>query len=241
MMDNRITVRFFRVSRTHDAAPHFADALEAAMQSGNTPKARERDIGPNVIVRIERFSRDGTFIDGEIVRRQMINFPPEANDAGLVRPPLSEGGGIGHCVAFRYNIGLRVIGIQFDNRAVSVGRLLAYLKAGDATADYSAAPLVRKDAWDRYNRGEPRRFRLKVANPQLLHAVEGEVYDVKESSSRLSEMFGGPVITLEVSMGQTRKGSLTREKVTKLIEYLTGDAGKDADVQELRIGVKPLD
>jgi hypothetical protein len=232
MMDNRITARFFRVISTHDAAPKFEDALEAAIQSGNTPKARERDVGPNAIVRLERLSMDGSFLDGEIVRRQMINFPPEANDAGLVRLPLSEGGGIGHCVAFRYNIGLKVIAIQFDNRAV--GRLLEYLKTGDATADYHAAPLVRKDAWDRYNRGAPRRFRLKIANPQLLHEVEGEVYDIKESSSRLSEMFRGPVITLEVSMGQAKKGSLAREKVSKLIRYFTSDAGTDADVQELR-------
>jgi hypothetical protein len=83
-----------------------------------------------VRVRIERLAPDGSFRDGDIVRRQSSNLPPEANDAGLIPLPVSQGGGLGHCVAFRYSPALKVLAIQFDTRAV-VNESFAVLLARD--------------------------------------------------------------------------------------------------------------
>ena len=76
-------------------------------------------------------TQDQTFFDGEIVRKQTEDIPPEANDKGLQELAVSEGGGIGHCIAFRYSAAIQTIAVQFDNRKVSVNRLLDYLKLSD--------------------------------------------------------------------------------------------------------------
>lgn len=239
-MDNRISIRFFRVLPVHESAPPFETALDSAFQSGDAPIHREREIVPGVLVRLERLTTDGSFTDGEIVRRQMTNFPPEANDDGLIPLPLSRGGGLGHCVAFRYSPALQVIAIQFDNRAVSVGRLLEYLRSGDATAEYTGSPLVRADAWLRYGRGAPKKFIIEIANPANLASVEGPVSTATESSKRLAEFFDGPMIRVEVSMGR-RNGSLAKTAIDGVINYFTNGAGKEEDIRRLKVNIKPAD
>lgn len=226
-----ITVRYFKVVKIHHSAPDLDVALRGALQAGATAHNREREVAGQTF-RLERLIQDNTFYDGEVVRKQTGDMPPEANDDGLQRLSISEGGGIGHCVAFRYSVAYQVIAIQFDNRAVSVNRLLAYLKEFDPTFDYRADPIVRRDAWTKYNTGLPTKFEIQLAQPADLEAVEGPVGTVIQSAQTLSDIYDGPVITIEIKMGR-RKGSLTKDAVDSVLRYFTEGAGASQDVRKL--------
>ncbi len=186
-----VTVRFFKIEKVHHSAPDLEVVLQNAHASGEKASEREKDIFGHTL-RLERLTQDNTFYDGEIVRKQTGDIPPEANDVGLQRLSVSAGGGIGHCIAFRYSSALKSLAIQFDNRAVSVNRLLAYLRAFDPTYDYRAEAIVGKDAWAKYNRGLPTKLTLTIAQPQNLEAVEGNVGSVIDSTRTLSEIYDGP-------------------------------------------------
>ncbi len=233
-MDNHITIRFFKIEPHHETTPSFADALVAAFALGDTPRDRQRAVS-SALIRLERLTVDASFIDGEVVRRQDTALPPEATDSGMSPLPLSDGAGLGHPIAFRYSTTLGVLAIQFDNRAVSPGRFLAYLREVDPAANYSHLPLVRKDAWDRYGRGMPRKVSLKIANPNL-HAVEGPVDSLKAASETLAEQFNAPMITIEISMGRKR-GGLVKSLVDSTLRYWTEGAGREEDVRALKVDV----
>ncbi|MEO1346434.1 MAG: hypothetical protein AAFV74_20015 [Pseudomonadota bacterium] len=227
----KVTVRFFKIERVHETAPDLEVALQSAFASADKASDREREVFGQTL-RLERLTKDNTFFDGEIVRKQTGDIPPEANDNGLQKLSVSEGGGIGHCIAFRYSVALQAVAIQFDNRAVSVNRFLAYLREFDPTYDYRAEAMVRKDAWTKYNRGLPTKLQLTVAQPQNLASVEGEVGSVIESTRTLAEIHDGPVITVEIKMGR-KKGSLAKDVVDGVLKYFTSGPGAEEDVRKL--------
>lgn len=227
----RVTVRFFKIEKIHESAPDLEVALQDAYAVGPKACEREREVVGHTL-RLERLKKDSMFYDGEIVRKQTEDIPPEAIDDGLQKLSVSEGGGIGHCIAFRYSVALQALAIQFDNRAVSVNRLLAYLRDIDPTFDYRADPIAHQDAWNKYNRGLPTKFEISLAQPQNLAAVEGEVGSVIESTRTLAEIYDGPIINVEITMGR-RKGSLAKKAVDDVIKYFTNGAGGTEDVRKL--------
>lgn len=229
----KVTVRFFKIEKVHDTAPNLEVALQNVFASGEKASLREKNV-VGQILRMERLKNDNTFVEGEVVRKQIGDIPPEANDDGLQKLSVSEGGGIGHCIAFRYSPALQVLAIQFDNRAVSVNRLLMYLRAFDPNYEYRAELMLRKDAWTKYNRGLPTKFSLSVAQPQNLKAVEGTVGSVIESTRRLAEIADGPVITIEVNMGR-KKGSLAKDTIDSVLQYFTNGGGATEDLRKLQV------
>lgn len=228
-MDRKITCRFFKIEAEYPSTPSFEKACAAAMGLGGDPEHRQRMVG-NVTVRMERFGEAGSFFSGEAVRVQTENIPPEASPKGLT--PLAVGG-LGHAIAFRYHPGLQVIAIQFDNRAVSLGRLIDYLRDVDSSYRYKFLPLITEDAWGRYLDGKPRKFMIQLAAPQNLEEVEGPVGVLTDAARALGEMAEAPIITIEVSMGQRRSGFLNGEFVTGLLNYFTNGNGSDEDVRKL--------
>lgn len=234
-MDSIITVRYFQVEKAVASAPDFEVALETAFDLGPSPIDRQRSIKNDVVLRLERFKTSGAFIAGEAVRVQTDNIPPEAKDTGLV--PLNIGG-LGHAVAFRYHPDLEVIAVQFDNRSVSIGKLIDYLSFVDPSCIYRVHPLVTQNAWDRYNDGNPRKFEIQIAAPANLAAVEGEVGALTDAGRTLGEMSDAPMIRIEVSMGNKRKGFLNKGFVTDVLKYFTSGEGKNEDIRSLRATVK---
>ena len=236
-MDSNITCRFFKIEAEFDTVPPFEEACLAAFELGDDPEHRQKLVG-GATVRMERFGKDANFFRGEAVRVQTENIPPEASPKGLT--PLAVGG-LGHAIAFRYHPGLKVIAIQFDNRAVSLGRLLNYLRVVDGSHLYKMSPLVTEDAWDRYDDGKPRKFLIQIAAPANLEQVEGEVGVLTDGARQLGEIADAPMITIEVSMGQRRKGFLDSDFVTGALNYFTKGAGKDEDIRKLSATVGFLD
>lgn len=228
-----VTVRFFKIEKANPAAPDLDAALNAAFGLGQSAAERERSVFDQTL-RLERLDADQTFYAGEIVKKQTVDIPPEANNEGLQKLSLSEGGGVGHCIAFRYSVALQTIAIQFDNRKVSINRLLAYLRDIDPAYDYRAEAIVRSDAWEKYNRGLPTKLELEIAQPQNLAVVEGDVKSVIEATRDLAEVTDGPVISITVKMGR-RKGSLAKETIDSVLSYFSTGPGGTEDVRKLRV------
>ncbi|MEM0948373.1 MAG: DUF6731 family protein [Pseudomonadota bacterium] len=229
----KVTVRFFKIEKAHQNAPDLDAALKAAFELGDKAADRERQVFDQTL-RLERLSTDQTFYAGEVVKKQTDDIPPEANDNGLERLTLSEGGGVGHCIAFRYSVALRALAIQFDNRKVSVNRLLAYLREIDPTYDYRAEPIVRGDAWEKYNRGLPTKLELEIAQPQDLSVVEGKAASVIEATRNLADATNGPVISVTVKMGR-RKGSLAKDTIDAILNHFSTGTGGSEDVRRLQV------
>ena len=230
-LEKRVTVRFFRVRKSHQSSPTFEVALQNVFSSADKAFERERH-AVGQIYRLERLRQEGSFFDGEIVRKQTEGIPPEANDAGLSKLSVSEGGGLGHCIAFRYSSAVQVLAIQYDNRAVSINRLIDYLIQCDASYDYTAEPLIREDAWQKYNRGLPTKFEIEIAQPRSLEEVEGPVGSLIGSAKTLAEMVSGPVIAIEIKMGK-RKGALVKEPITKLLQHFSNLSSEETDIRRL--------
>lgn len=243
-MDNTITARFMRVRKAHPHNMSFPDALAAAIDLGDLHH-REKNISINatpLIVRLERLVKRGDYVFGELIRKQISNIPPEANDAGLSPIRLRDGGGLGLSSAFRYHIPTQVLLIQSNAQAVTYGRLIDYLHAVDPLAQYEMDAVPREDAWERFNSGVPRKFKMKIASPTAsITGLENEAEVIGTGVANIGEALRGAYITIEVSMG-TKKGSLAKAGVSRVIRALKrADKEHQIDVRQLGVSIKESD
>lgn len=237
-MDRSITVRYFRLDVARQGQPSFSEAVNTAIALGHSPHERQRVIAPGVTIRLERKRVSRGVILGEVVRVQTENIPPEAQANGLV--PLGIGG-LGHSVAFAYDEQSQVIAIQFDPRGVSLGRFLDYLNVVmDESASFSYQTIVNNNAWERYNRGQPRSISISIAAPQNLENIEGPADAVISATKRLAEMSAAPVVTIEMSMGNVQRASLAKRFIDQVVQEFT--QGDSADqVRSLSVKTKEGD
>jgi len=231
-LDRSVTIRYFKIDPVGQTQS-FPNAVELAHQLGHSPEHRERTIGPDVVVRLENRLMSRGLLFGEVVRVQKENIPPEAQSAGLV--PLQIGG-LGHSVAFAFDEQSGIIAIQFDARGVSLGRLLDYLTNVGGGGNYIYNPIVNEDAWERYNRGQPRNLTFSVAAPQNLQNIPGLPGGVLAASRHLAEITHAPIVTVEVSMGSF-KGSLFKNAVDQIVRSFSSE-DHQGDVRSLTVRTK---
>jgi hypothetical protein len=236
----KITVRFHRIAS--DGPLKFEDALQAINAKGI--EDREVNIGNAdvrpILVRLEDLDLSTKpYVCGEFVRRNLTGNPPEATSTGLKELSIPAKSGLGYQVAFAYIPEIRVLALEHSPHTLSPARVMLYVNMLSG-APFSRMPVVAAPAWERYKKGKPRKLLITIANPENLAAVEGDTSGVLSASSKLKEIFDGPVITIEVSMGH-KKGWLNLEKVQSALEFFTMGGGQDADIRTLRASVKPDD
>ena len=229
-MDRAITLKFLRVTKAYDHCLEFEDSLSTAFRLG-APHQREKNINKGfidpIIIRLERLATQQDFVFGEVIRKQVDNIPPEAQDDGLVPIVLSDNGGLALSTAFRYHIPTRVLLIQANNQAVSHNRLNMYLKCVSERCEYGFDPIPKESAWEKFNRGKPRRLLLRVAAPTHIGILNDEARSVAAGIADIGEALHAPYITVDISMGN-RKGELDRGVVTRIInEFKRLAAGGD--------------
>lgn len=241
-MDNSLTLKFFRVDKTYGHGISFEQALNGAFALG-TPVQREKNINAGfpdpIIVRLEQLAanNDNDFISGELIRKQIDNIPPEANDDGLVPIQLANGAGLGLSSAFRYHRPTRVLLIQANNQAVSAPRLNLYLNCVNQNAEFTFEPLARPDAWARFNQGLPRKLLLKIASPDHVADFQNEADTVGTGIANIGEALRGAYITIEVSMGRKR-GNLLKGATERIIRaFSRADRDGQLDVKTLSASV----
>ncbi len=217
MTDKTVRAKFFKLYPYDDKTPLFENVLSKIFEIP-TSVEREQELADGSVFRLESLSNDNTYLEGEIIRKQTANMPPEANDDGLIILPLSDGGGLAHSVAFCYNIETKIIAVQ-SIQSLSVSRFMKYLTRFDYKYNYTPKALLKHDAWEKYERSEPKSFELSLAIPENINRIEGESDNFIEGIQRLGNISGAPQITITVSMGYT-KGSLNKNIIRSTLQFL---------------------
>lgn len=227
-MDSRVHARFFRVSKPSDGTMDFHDIL---LEDMKIPKCgdREREVGEDLKIRLERCVLRDDYIEGEFCRVQTVNIPPGTGPDGLEPIALGPGKGIGHVVAFCYHIPTRVLLIQRNISSVTVGRLALYLVATKAGRIFGFQPVLSKSAMARFMDRKPRGFAVTFAGPENLAALDDAGLAAARGAKLIAEAYHGVRVKIEVSVGRSRKKWLQKESILEDIGALM-----DAD------GVKSL-
>lgn len=215
-MEKSITFRFYKVMR-HDAKiPKFADVLSqiAAIKKKSD---RERQLGADFTVRLEEFEEDGpTAVVGEIIRVQNTNMPSEVLANG--RQPLTTLNPLGHGITFRFNSQTSVLCIQYDPRIASPGKLLDYVAICFDGAVYDIKPMIKPEAWEKFNKSDVTRISIKVAQPDALGNVAAAHNAAIQGFRDMAAAYDAPSVKVEMSMGH-HKGYLNT-KVKGLAKVL---------------------
>ena len=166
--------------------PAFVDMLRQVALEPDKQK-RQVQLAQDYTIRLEELEDDGAdAVVGEFTRCQGTNFPAEID--GPNRKALTAKG-LGHSIVFRYNHKLGVLGIQYDPRVVSPGKVLEYLSFYNAAAIYKIEPRINAGAWKKFNSGQTRKLVMRIANPSDLKQVEGPGQAAAES---MKAMAGSP-------------------------------------------------
>lgn len=223
-MEKTFTFRFYDVSRNKRSLPPMVDVLTQISSIADKTQ-REQQLSMDYVVRLENFEKDGAnAVVGELLRCQATNMPSELK-AGKRRALTAER--LGHSIVFRLNHKTGVLGIQYDPRIISPGRLLDYLAANDPSAVYSMTPRINSEAWKRFNSGRTRKLSIKISNPEDMADLSGNGKAASTGMKTMAEAYDAPSIAVEISMGH-HKGFLS-EAVTGLAKQLLGMSGGRLD------------
>ncbi|MGU3421804.1 hypothetical protein [Methylobacterium sp. D54C] len=231
-MDKNVTVKLFSMERAREETPRFIDAIRA-IDNIDGYENRERAIAPGFQVRLEFLDEENDHVvSGELTRIQTTNFPSEITPAG--RTALNVNNRLGHSVVFRANHHRGVIAIEYNNRVCSPGRLFSYLQEFSRDAVYNVLPIVREEAWERYNRAGPRKLQVAVASPSDLRVLEGDGRAVGEAIAAMGEAYLAPKITVEIAMGHA-PGQLSTRLTGLVREFLRRSASEEISLQKLKV------
>lgn len=234
-MDRVVTVRFWRVDKVDPDAPPLSQCLR---NIARLPlEERERDVGDDVSMRLDRMEEDGQFLCGEFVRRQVRNIPPNARRGQPMEPlRLGSGGSLGHRCAFRLHPGLSVLVMQSVQNGIRPASVTAYVRAVLEVGGYLANPIVPREMWEKLVASRPRRFKVKIAEPFNLAFVEGEGATMSRAMRDLRDTYGGVNISIEVSVDRKRTSSLDKQAVIQTVRSMLGMSGRSqAGIEALSV------
>lgn len=239
-MEKTFTFRFYDVTKGSLGVPSMADMLQLIADIPLKVN-RERQLGQDYVVRLENYEPDGpgAFL-GELIRCQATNFPSELD--GDKRIPLTADR-LGHSVVFRYSEALGILGIQYDNRVISPGRILDYLAAFNASAIYSMRPKINDGAWKKFNSNGTKKLTIRIADPKDMADLSGDGRAASDGFRAMGAAYGAPSILVEISMGH-RKGflkSAVHDLATQIYEMAGGRLDKLSAVVSVDDISEPID
>ncbi len=101
-------------------------------------------------------------------------------------------------------------------------------------AVYNVLPIIREEAWERYNRAGPRKLQIAVASPEDLRVLEGDGRAVGEAIADMGEAYSAPKITVEIAMGHTR-GQLGNRITGMLRELIRRSESEEIKLNKLKV------
>lgn len=223
-MDRVVTAKYSIVSLPEPGMPDFPQLLSDLYAIGR-PVDRERDLGDDVYVRVERLEHRGDFLVGEMCRKQVVGIPPEANDDGLDPVRLRDGSGLGHLSVFVYHPQTRCLLYQENRAGVSLSKLAAYLdpyhgQMGQPISLFNFTPVEMADARATLARNDVRKFIVKFAAPESLGYLEDPDAPYVAQAEAMREDFGGLEVEISISVGRRRDPRLDKQNVTRTVEGL---------------------
>ena len=198
-MARLMSVRLWRVGKQHANGASLRQALEA-VAAVPQPGDRQRQMGPGVVCRLERFQREVGVLSGEMTRVRHEDYPAEIHPEGArqlrVDVPIGDG------VAFRYREADHTLAFQYDDRILAAGRFLDYLESLHQGALFTIAPIADERELARF-RAEPlKKVTIRLASPTEVVAGEDSMQAAAASFRSLGQEYDAPTVTLQLSVGQ---------------------------------------
>lgn len=229
-MEKSVTLRFYTVRRTSEDRPQFADVLRTV--SAKPLAEREKNVGlEDALVRLENFDESDGAVHGQFIRGQSGNRPGQMLPDGTGNLPFKEP--IGHGIAFRYRLDDGILAVQFDAKILSPGRMIEYLYQHDARAEYSITPVLRNDAWERFDELPLRKLEVAVAGHLNAADLDDEDQPVWRNVAAIKEAYGADTVRFEVSMGH-RHGALSAAAKDLLREAFRRHKAGEDDIRAIR-------
>ncbi len=211
-MEKTVTLRFYDVRRTSADKPMMGDLIERI--AGLAMTDRERHVtGEAILVRLEDFDAEDGEFSGQFVRGQSGNLPGRMLPDGTDDLPFDEP--LGYGVAFRYRSHDGLLAIQYDPRVLSPSRVMGYLYAHDARAEYLLRPRYRDDAWQRFDELPVRKVEIAVAGRPNVADLDDGADPVWQNVSRMKDQYGADTVRIQLSMGH--RGGALREGIKTVI------------------------
>lgn len=223
-MDTTITGRAFHVSEPSAGRRDFHELL-LAQASKPSRKAREIDIGDEVVIRLERGTLTDQWLVGEFVRVQTKEIPPQAGPDGLEPIELKDGRGLGHLAAFVYNTKTRVLILQTNRLSATPSRIGLYTAGNDLKDLYVLRPVLAQDAMKRFTKKDPRSFSVTFAGPKNLDFLSGQDLAIAQGAKLIAEAYGGIRVRIDVSVGKSRKKLLDKDSILTALGNISGLPG----------------
>jgi hypothetical protein len=235
-VDKTVNVRMFEVEAREGAMP-FSQAL--GQIAARPLAAREREIEPDIVIRLERLTDQRGVIVGEMVRRQTANLPPKA----LEGQPLERLGvsSIGHTTAFIYDIRLSILALQIARNGITSFRMGLYAETLLGGAGYSILPVPNVEVWNKLRHGAVRAVTVRVAAPNDLEAADAEARSVRGGMMELKDALGSAHVEVTLSMGR-RDANINRQRALSMFRWLHREREEErGGVSRLAADVIPAD
>tara|TARA_R110002110_G_scaffold415538_1_gene650515 strand:+ start:7665 stop:8540 length:876 start_codon:yes stop_codon:yes gene_type:complete len=217
-MDKTVNVRFYSVENIDGDSVKFSDCLADVFKK--SLPARELEVEPDIIVRLEKLSPlDGHFFSGQLVRLQSHNLPPKA----ISGKPIEKLGiaSIGHTSTFIYDTKRSVIAMQIPRNGLNPQRMNLYHQQMLSVEGHEIWPLLTNDAWSKLASNRIRKVLIRVATPENLTAVEPDHVSIKNSLSAMKKVAETTYIEATFGMGRAQE-DITKGKARNLLRWMVG-------------------
>jgi hypothetical protein len=232
-MTKAINVDFYRV--TPPDGQSFRDMLHAI---GDLPiDQRNLDMGEHP-ARLQSVESWNQCYEGEMVRIRMDSLPQKASlDGALEDLDLQDDEGLGEETAFLYHHLTRTLAIQRNRFGVPASSFAWYVKEKNGVdRPIVLDPILETAVLERLDQVKfVRKLDITLAGLSTGTSLRNRGYGVGDIV-RLSENFSAPRISIELSMGRERRGSLLVDRAVGALRSLAGVAADNTDeVQKLKV------
>ena len=231
-MDKSVSIRMFSVEQREGHGVLFSAALRAIF--ARELVAREREVEPEIVIRLERLSDDAPVVRGEIMRLQSANLPPKALSG---EPAVRLGvGSIGHSAVFAYDREIGALALQVARSGITPARIALYVEALHGSP-YDVWPILNADSWTKIRHGRIRAARIRLATPSDLRAADDDARSIKQGLRRLKEATDTHYLDVSFTMGRGDP-DLDRARTMRLFRWFHAEreAGR-GDVKRLAASV----
>lgn len=229
-MEKSVTLRFYTVRRTIEHKPALADVLRLIAQRSIAD--RESRVGDeNFLVRLEDFVETADEMHGQFVRGQSGNRPGRMLPDGTGNLPFHEP--LGHGIAFRYRFRDGLLAVQFDPKILSPSKIMEYLYQQEPRAEYNLRPIMRKDAWERFEALPLRKLEVAIAGHPNPHDLENNDQPVWRNAAMIKDAYGADTVRFQISMGH-RRGALADAAKDILREAFRRHLNGEDDIRAIK-------
>ncbi|MXN65171.1 hypothetical protein GR183_09645 [Stappia sp. GBMRC 2046] len=225
-MDRRLNFYFYQIVNNRQGALSLPQCLA---EIAETPPGAQREIAVTreYVMRLERFDEAHGLILGEMLRKQVVNFPARVPADGLATPLALQGAGLGHNSVFIYKPEEDLLIYERNRNGVSVNRFLQYLRGQVNGIEFSALPVLTVDSLRMLTENQPTKLSLKISEPENLEVFENQALSPLQSIARVKELTGGSYVNIEFGVGRERV-DLNKRNIINIVRNMLRNKENDS-------------